>query len=168
MNIKKTIIFFLICILIAMPAYADVIWPSLYITQGMLSLKVIILGLIAELFFVKYFAKLNWKKASIITILMNLITTILGIILIPLSGLGAEFVFDFVFHAYDKFGIGTFHWSHWLVSYLLVIIINTIIEGLFIKLTLKQKFKQIFWWLFTANGISVLFCFIFYIINLGK
>ena len=54
-----------------MPAYADVIWPSLYITQGMLSLKVIILGLIAELFFVKYFAKLNWKKASIITILMN-------------------------------------------------------------------------------------------------
>lgn len=70
----------------------------------MLSLKVIILGRIAELFFVKYFAKLNWKKASIISILMNLITTILGILLIPLSGLGAEFVFDFVFHVYNKFG----------------------------------------------------------------
>ena len=162
MNIKKTIIFFLICILIAMPAYADVIWPSLYITQGMLSLKVIILGLIAELFFVKYFAKLNWKKASIITILMNLITTILGIILIPLSGLGAEFVFDFVFHAYDKFGIGTFHWSHWLVSYLLVIFINTLIESLLIKLSLKLNLKKTFWWLFIANGISVLLCVIFY------
>lgn len=166
MNIKNFIIFILLTIITVLPANADIIWPSLYIAKGMLSIKTIILGLIIELLFVKYFTKINWKKVSIITILMNLITTILGIILIPISGLGAEFVFDFVFHAYDKFGIGTFHWSHWLVSYLLVIIINTLIEGLFIKLVLKLKFKQIFWWLLIANAISVLFCFIFYGINL--
>jgi hypothetical protein len=97
---------------------------------------------------------------------MNLITTLLGIIFIPISGLGSELVFDFVFHAYDKFGIGTFHWSHWLTAYLLVIIINTFIEGLFIKLTLKVKLAKTFWWLLIANGISVFVCFLFYVMNL--
>ena len=162
----KRFIFAIILCLIVLPANADIVWPSLYITKGMFSLKVIILGLIVELLFVKHFTNTNWKKASIVTILMNLITTILGIILIPLSGLSSEFVFDFVFHAYDKFGIGTFHWSHWLVSYILVILINTFIEGMFINLVLELRLKQTFWWLFVANGISVLLCFLLYGISL--
>ena len=162
MDIKKLILSLLICTFLILPASADVVWPSLYIVKGMLSLKVILLGLIVELLFVKYFTKTDWKKASITTLLMNLITTALGIVLIPLSGLGSEFVFDFVFHAYDKFGIGTFHWSHWLISYLLIILINTFIEGFYIKLTLKLRLKQVFLWLFFANAISVLMCFLFY------
>ena len=166
MKIKNFILGTALVIFITLPANADLVWPSLYIAKGMLSIKVILLGLIIELFFVKYFTKTDWKKASTVTVLMNLITTILGIIFIPLSGLGSEFVFDFVFHAYDKFGIGSFHWSHWLTSYLLIIFINTFIEGLFIKLMLKLKLKKIFWWLLIANSISVLICFLFYIINL--
>ncbi len=166
MNIKNIILTLSLIIFITLPASADLVWPSLYITKGMLSIKVILIGLIIELFFVKYCTKVDWKKASIVTILMNLITTILGIIFIPLSGLSSEFIFDFVFHAYDKFGIGTFHWSHWLAAYLLVILINTFIEGLFIKLTLKLKLTKIFWWLLIANSISVFLCFLFYAINL--
>ena len=162
----KRLVFIIIFCLIILPANADIVWPSIYITKGMLSLKVIIWGLIVELFFVKYFTNTDWKKASIVTILMNLITTILGIILIPLSGLSSEFIFDFVFHAYDKFGIGTFHWSHWLVSYILVILINTFIEGMFINLILNFRLKQTFWWLLAANGISVLLCFLLYGISL--
>ena len=166
MNIKNFILGIALIIFISLPVNADLIWPSLYIAQGMLSIKVILLGLIVELFFVKFFTKVNWKKALIVTFLMNLITTILGMIFIPLSGLGSEIVFDFVFHAYDKFGIGTFHWSHWLVAYLLVILINTLIEGLFIKLTLKIKLLKTFWWLMTANAISVFVCFLFYVMSL--
>ena len=165
MNIKKFILVIALIVFITLHARADIVWPSLYIAKGMLSIKVILLGLFIELFFVKYFTKVSWKKASIINFLMNLITTILGMIFIPISGLGSEFVFDFVFHAYDKFGIGTFHWSHWLASYLLVILINTFIEGLFIKLTLKIKLLKTFWWLLTANSISVFLCFLFYVIN---
>lgn len=166
MNIKNFILGIALIIFISSPASADLIWPSLYIAKGMLSFKVILLGLIFELLFVKYFTKVSWKKASIVTFLMNFITTILGIIFIPLSGLGSEFVFDFAFHAYDKFGIGTFHWSHWLAAYLLVIFINTIIEGLFIKLTLKIKILKTFWWLLIANAISVFICFLFYVTSL--
>lgn len=166
MNTKNFILAISLITFTALPANADIIWPSLYIAKGMLSFKVILLGLIFELLFVKYFTKVSWKKASIVTFLMNFITTILGIIFIPLSGLGSEFVFDFVFHAHDKFGIGTFHWSHWLAAYLLVIFINTIIEGLFIKLTLKIKILKTFWWLLIANAISVFICFLFYVTSL--
>ena len=166
MNIRTITVFFILITFFSIsPVQADVVWPSLYILKGMLSLKVIILGLIIELLFVKYFTQINWKKSFVITTLMNLITTALGIILIPLSGLGSELVFDFVFHAYDKFNIGTFHWSHWFASYLLVILINTFIEGLFVKLTLKLKFKYILWWLLIANAISVIICFLFCRIN---
>ncbi len=166
MSIKKLILAISLIVFTTLPASADLIWPSLYIAKGMLSIKVILLGLIIELFFVKYFTKINWQKALTVTFLMNLITTILGMIFIPLSGLCSEFVFDFVFHAYDKFGIGTFHWSHWLTAYLLVIFINTITEGLFIKLTLKIKILKTFWWLLIANAMSVFICFLFYVKNI--
>jgi hypothetical protein len=166
MSIKKLILAISLIVFTTLPASADLIWPSLYIAKGMLSIKVILLGLIIELFFVKHFTKINWQKALTVTFLMNLITTILGMIFIPLSGLGSEFVFDFVFHAYDKFGIGTFHWSHWLAAYLLVIFINTVTEGLFIKLTLKIKILKTFWWLLIANAMSVFICFLFYVMNI--
>ena len=166
MKIKNFVLSIALIIFISLPVNADLVWPSLYIAKGMLSIKIIILGLFIELFFVKYFTKAGWKKASIVTFLMNLITTILGMIFIPISGLGSEFIFDFVFHAYDKFGIGTFHWSHWLASYLLVILINTLIEGLFLKLTLKIKLTKTFWWLLIANSISIFACFLFYVMNL--
>ncbi len=166
MNIKNFILAISLITFAVLPANADLIWPSLYIAKGMLSIKVILLGLILELFFVKHFTKVSWKKAATVTFVMNLITTMLGIIFIPLSGLGSEFVFDFVFHAYDKFGIGTFHWSHWLAAYLLVIFINTFIEGLVIKLTLKIKILKTFWWLLIANAVSVFICFLFYVLSL--
>ena len=161
----KKILFYLYLIFLSSPAvYADVIWPALYITKGMLSLKVIILGLIIETLFVKIFTKTDWKKSCLVSVLMNLITSLLGIILIPLFGLLSELVFDFVFHSYDKFGIGTFHWSHWLVSYIMVIILNTLIEAFVIKKALKLNYKNILWWLFIANAISVLICFLMLII----
>ena len=143
---------------------ADVVWPSLYIAKGMTSLHVILSGLAVESIFVKYFAKLIWKKAILISLLMNIVTTILGIVLIPLSGLFSELVFDAVFHVYDKFGIGTFHWSHWLVSYLSVILLNTFIEGICVKIALNLRIKQTFMWLLAANAISVLICFIAFMI----
>lgn len=167
MSIKKLILAISLIIFVTLPANADLIWPSLYIAKGMLSIKIILLGLIIELFFVKHFTKVNWQKALTVTFLMNLITTILGMIFIPLSGLGSEFIFDFVFHAYDKFGIGTFHWSHWLIAYLLVMFMNTFIECLFIKLTLKRTILKTFWWLLIANSISVFLCFLFYVTNLN-
>lgn len=154
---KKILLSLLFVVLLCVPVYADVVWPSLYIAAGMASIKVIIIGLLVELFFVKFFTNVHWLKASIITVLMNAITCLLGMVLIPISGLFVEII---PLHK-------TFHWTHWFLDYLLAILINTLIEGLIIKLILKLKFKNIFVWLFIANAISILLCIIFYGLRLG-
>ena len=136
---------------------ADVVWPSLYIAAGMTSLKVIIIGLLIELFFVKFFTNTHWLKASIITVIMNGVTCLLGMVLIPISGIFVEIIPP---HK-------TFHWTHWFLDYLLAILINTLLEGLILKLILKLKFKNIFTWLFIANAISILICVLFYGLRLG-
>lgn len=153
---RKILLIFSFIFLIGCPAFADVIWPSLYIATGMASIKVVLVGLLVELFFVKFFTNTHWLKASIITIIMNAVTCLLGMILIPISGLFVELL-----------PTKTFHWSHWLLDYLLAIILNTLIEGLIIKLILKLKFKNILWWLFIANAISILICILFYGLQLG-
>lgn len=151
---KKLFLTLLLITLFCNPAFADVVWPSLYIVGGMLSTKVIIAGLLIELLFVKFFTDTRWLKASLVTFVMNLITSLLGIVFIPISGLLLEFVMYPVNRA-------TFHWTHWVASYLVIVIMNTLIEGLVIKLMLKKEFKKIFWWLLGANTLSVLICVFF-------
>ena len=120
----------------------------------MLSVKVIIAGFLIELLFVKFFTDTRWLKAGLVTFVMNLITSLLGAVLIPISGLLLEFVMYPVNRA-------TFHWTHWVASYLVIVVMNTLIEGLIIKLMLKKEFKKIFWWLLGANTLSVLICVFF-------
>ncbi len=154
MKLQKLLPLILLITIFNTAAYADVMmWPSLYIANGMLSIKVILAGLFLELLFVKYFTKIRWAKAGIITFTMNLVTCSLGIILIPLSGYLIKFIVPFT---------TVFHWYHWLLSYLLVILINTSLKGVLIKLSLKRTFKSVFWWLFIANTLCVLACIWFY------
>lgn len=155
--LKKLLSLLLLWTIFTTPAFADVVWPSLYIATGMASIKVVIVGLITELFFVKFFTNISLLKASIITVIMNTVTCILGMLLIPISGLFVELLPPFK----------TFHWTHWLLDYLLAILINTVIEGFIIKLILKLKFKNVFIWLFVANAISILMCILFYGLRLG-
>ena len=151
---KKLFLALLTISIFCNPAFADVVWPSLYIAGGMLSVKVIIAGFLIELLFVKFFTDTRWLKAGLVTFVMNLITSLLGAVLIPISGLLLEFVMYPVNRA-------TFHWTHWVASYLVIVVMNTLIEGLVIKLMLKKEFKKIFWWLFGANTLSVLICVFF-------
>ena len=109
----KFLLVFLFMFLFINPVFADVVWPSLYIVGGMLSAKVILAGLLVELLFVKFFTNTSWAKSGLITFSMNLITCLLGVILIPFSGILIELI--------TPFG-STFHWSHWLLSYLAVVI----------------------------------------------
>lgn len=59
MKIENFVLAIVLITFITLPANADIVWPSLYITKGMLSIKVILLGLLIELFFVKYFTKID-------------------------------------------------------------------------------------------------------------
>lgn len=154
-KIKYGIVFLLSLVLMPVCVSANVVWPSLYILEGMLSWYVILLGFVVEIIFVKYFLKETYLKSVLIAFIMNLISTVLGLILIPLSGLVGEILLI-------PFGTGTFHFTHWLLSYILAILINVVIEGLTVKFIFKNKFKKLFWWLFMANAVSIIICILFH------
>jgi len=142
---------------ILMPVYAsaNMVWPSLYIAEGMRSWYVILIGLLIEIIFVKFFLKESYLKSVLIAFIMNLASTVLGVVVIPLN----EFIGEVLM---IPFGTGTFHPTHWLMSYVFAILSNVLIEGLTVKFIFKHKFMKMFWWLCVANAISVIICILFH------
>ncbi len=136
-------------------ASANMVWPSVYIAEGMRSWYVILAGLLIETVFVKFFLKESYLKSALIAFVMNLTSTVLGVIAIPVSGFIGEILMV-------PFGTGTFHPTHWLMSYVLAILANVLIEGLAIKIIFKREFKNMFWWLCVANAISIVICILFH------
>jgi hypothetical protein len=137
------------------PIYANMIWPSLYIAEDFRTWWIIVTGLLIEFIFVKIFTKDSYFKSALMAIIINLISTLIGIIAIPLSGIIGEFIFipiDLLFK------LGSFHISHWILAFLLTVLCNTVIEALTLKIIFKKIFKNIFLWLFIANSISVIIC----------
>ena len=148
--------FVCIALFLLMPVYASasMVWPSVYIAEGMRSWNVILIGLVIEVIFVKIFLKESYLKSVLIAFVMNLASTVLGAVAIPLTGFIGEFLMI-------PFGTGTFHPTHWLLSYIFAVLSNVVIEGLTIKYIFRHNFKKIFWWLCVANAISVIVCILF-------
>jgi hypothetical protein len=151
-NKKYFLSFFILTIFInTTPVYANIIWPSLYILEGMMTWWIIAIGLIIEFIFIKIFTKDNYIKSIIMDITINAISSLIGIIAIPLTGFLIEL-------AFIPFNNGTFHISHWILDYLLTIFCNAVIESLALKLIFSKTYKKIFWWIFCANTFSVVIC----------
>lgn len=148
---KQKLLLLAILTLIPFVAKANIVWPSIYIVSQYYTWYVIAIGLVIEIATVKLFLKPRWIKAFIIATVSNIISALFGIPLIPISGFIGEFILL-------PFTSATFHLSHWIFDYLLVVICNTLVEDLTIKLIFKYPFKKNFWWLFVANAISVIIC----------
>lgn len=131
--------------------HADVLWPSVVIVLGKISIPVIIAGLLIEIGFVKYFTKVGWRKTIIVAVLMNAVSATLGSFLIYISKF-----FDAIFHfiIIDYFLL-------WLISYPVAVLINTVIEGITIRLILKLPLSKTFCWLSVANVITIGICIIY-------
>ncbi len=154
-KMKYCLVCLLSFLLMPVSASANMVWPSLYIAAGMRSWYVILVGFVIEAIFVKCFIKETYLKSILISFVMNLVSTVVGVVLIPLSGFVGELLMI-------PFGTGTFHPTHWLVSYVFAILSNVLIEGLTIKFIFKYEFKNMFLWLFVANAISVIICILFH------
>ena len=135
--------------------YANMIWPSLYISEGMRIWWIIAIGLVIEFIFVKLFTKDNYLKSIIMVITMNLISALVGFVAIPLVGILGEII---LFPIDSIFNLGTFHISHWIFAYLLTASCNASIETLVLKFIFKKIYKNIILWLFCANVFSVIIC----------
>ncbi len=137
--------------LIASPlvAKANLIWPSIYIVAHYYVWYIIIAGLLIEFFAVKWFTESSWKRSLVMTLVMNLMSAIIGVIIIPISGVIVEFILM-------PFGGGTFSLSHWIIDYVFAVACNTLIEGLSLKWFFKCSLKETFFWLLIANAISII------------
>jgi hypothetical protein len=135
-------------------AYADVVWPALYLTGGIYTWWVIAAGLLIELIAIKWLFKVNWGQSAGIDIAANAASALLGIVLIPLSGLAYE-IFPGTVVNY-VFSWGTFNPVAWVATVILAATINLAIEWFVMKkafkLTLYNRARAV---LFAANLATV-------------
>lgn len=135
-------------------AFADMVWPALYITGGIYTWWVIAAGLVIELLVIQRLFNVNWRLATGIDVAANAASTILGIVLIPLSGLVYELfpgsVVNYVF------SWGTFNPVAWVATVVLATAINLAIEGFVMKRYFKLPVDgQAKLALFTTNLVTV-------------
>ena len=72
---------------VPMNLLADVVWPANIVGGRLATLWPIVVGLVVELFFVRWLTGFNWAKAILADVVMNAASTLVGGILIALAGL---------------------------------------------------------------------------------
>ena len=110
------------------PTYADVVWPALVLEKRLLSVLPITTGLIVE-WLALWFGGfgLSWKRAAVVNVVMNAVSTAAGIVLIPALGLVWEFLPGQVVHR--VFDVGTFNPITWIATFVLAVLATTAIEA---------------------------------------
>ena len=133
---------------------ADVVWPALWLAGRLVAVWSIAIGLIVELFFVRWLTGFGWGKAVLADVAMNAASSLIGVFLIPVAGLAWEFSAGITL---DKvFNIGTFNPFTWAATFVVAVFVNSALETTVLRYGFKQRpFKRFFWWLALANAISV-------------
>ena len=148
-----------LCMFLAVPLYADVVWPALVLEQRILSVIPITAGLIVE-WAVLCFGGfgLSWKKAAVVDVVMNAVSTGAGVVLIPALGFAWEFFPGLVLH--KVFKVGTFNPGTWSATFVMAVLATTAIEASVVSWAFKVPLgRRRFWILCAANCVSVAIAF---------
>lgn len=138
-------------------ANADLVWPAAVLVGRMLSWWAIVIGLVVEYLFIRYFTNLPISRAVTVAFVINMVSALAGSFLIPLLGIAWEFVPGQLL--YKVFHIGTFNPLTWLFTVAMAAVVNTVIEmKVMLRLEPSLAGYRLFWWLFVANAISVALC----------
>ncbi|WP_345335069.1 hypothetical protein [Ferrimonas pelagia] len=151
---RNWLLFFLCIFPVA--TYANVVWPALELESRLLSWWPICVGLIVEFFFVRRLLCTSTRKAIEATVAANIVSAVLGIVLIPIGGFVWEILVGVIL--YKALGIGTFNPITWTATFLIACAVNVLIEGVVYRRVFKLNFKiksHIFLWFMLANSISV-------------
>jgi len=139
---------------------ADMVWPALVLEQRLVSVIPITVGLLTEWLVLRLGGfGLSWKRAAIVDIVMNLVSTIAGIPLIPLLGLVWEVLPGQVL--YKFFNIGTFNPGTWAATFVIATLATTGVEAAVVR----WGFKIALGWrrfgiLGLANSLSIAIAFV--------
>ena len=144
----------LIALALPSAARADVVWPALYVEQKLLSVPVIILGLLVEALALRFCFAMNAKRALIASLAVNAISTVLGVLLIPLAGIVWEIFPGLILH--KGFNMGTFNPITWSATFLFALGITTSIEVACLRrlFGVPAGWRTWLWWTL-ANATSV-------------
>jgi hypothetical protein len=138
---------------------ADIVWPSLFLAMRIYSWWIIGAGLIIEYIFLIRLTRTTWLRAGLMTIVMNAISSCVGIFGIPLSGILWELIASITI--LPLFDWGTFNPISWIVSCTLAVLLNTVIETASLRLIFKMPWTiRLFLWLALANLITVGMAFV--------
>lgn len=135
-------------------ARADVIWPAAILEGRILTWWAILAGLIAEFFVVLGITAMRPARSALATLAMNGVSTVVGIVLIPISGILIEFFPGMII--YPIFHIGTFNPFTWTLTVIVAAAVNSVIEmSVLRRFTQTISKKKMFSWLWLANLVSV-------------
>jgi hypothetical protein len=150
------LLFFLVTLTLVLPssAHADMVWPALYLETRLFSWWAIGLGLVVEFFLIRKIFGLSTKRAVIADLAANAASAILGILLIPLTGVAWEVFPGSVL--YPLLNWGTFNPVTWVATFAFACLINALLESYVLKRFFHLPFtRRTFSWLVLANAFSV-------------
>ncbi|MBC1193058.1 MAG: hypothetical protein ACK47N_18760 [Microcystis sp.] len=133
---------------------ANVIWPSLYLVERINTWWIVGISLLIEFLCLIWLTQEKIWKVGLMTLVMNLVSTVVGIVGIPLSGIVWELIATITIH--PLFHWGTFNPVTWIVSCILAALLNAVVEVMSLIWIFKFRWTaKIFWCLVIANGITV-------------
>jgi hypothetical protein len=126
----------------------------LFLEQKMLSIPVMVSGLLVEALVLRFWFTMNWKRAFTASVVVNAISTVLGVLLIPLVGIGWEIFPGLVL--YKALNMGTFNPITWSATFLLALGITTSIEVFCLRRLFRVPAGKRTWlWWTLANAVTV-------------
>jgi hypothetical protein len=143
---------------------SDVVWPALYLEDRLFTWWAVSLGIVIETIFCIWLFRVSVIKALLTTIVVNLASAIVGLLLLPLFGLLWEFhpgILLFKLKISSTFSLPTL-----IATVLMAGLISATIEYHLIALILRvqRNLRQFLWW-FAANVITTLIAFVSLIVH---
>lgn len=147
-------IIFLLLATAATPAFANMVWPALYLETRLFTWWAIGIGLLVELLAIRIIFNISWRRSAIASIAANAGSALLGLPLIPLAGIAWEFFPGSLYMGLLDWG--TFNPVTWAATFVIACLLNAFIEGFILRRWFKLPVgKKQFWLLVLANAVSV-------------
>jgi hypothetical protein len=133
---------------------ADLVWPALFLEGRLLTWWAIVAGLAAEFLVLRFWLGMENRTAIVADLVMNLVSTVAGIALIPLAGVAWEIFPGSVL--YPLLNVGTFNPVTWGATCIIAALINTLLEGAVLDVAFHVRFqRKVFLAVFVGNMVSV-------------
>lgn len=130
---------------------ADVVWPALFLLDRIAAIPVILIGLAIEASLFRHFFRITWRRAFSAACIINVVSTLAGILILPAWGWYWEYSVASRNHSN---GWGTFNPLTWAETCLMAWLLTNVVESVPLRLVVGPQ-KNLLRSLLLANLLSV-------------